>query len=361
MLKELLASVNTEHLRDRFGNPIWNPDFQLRKFCNTYSNKKIEIFPAVDYNMYQNPDVNLYEFISDDCDLILFDTTYFPNSTEQCYSWINSLKLNHPFAYLTANFSHFDSPDSNIIYFPFYYFQLLENPEMRTYDIRSPRPYYLQCLNLNPWLHRTINVIQLSQKPWFNKTLTSFHWLNPPNNIPPTNIVNHVLSNLTSEETAILNQLPLPLTINLTGEPDLHGWIYIGNASRAHELAYIDYVTESGITEKFVSEKIWKPFFSGQLPLCLGPCGIMKHLNTLGLDTFDDIIDHQRYDSIQGSSPKDIRDKVTAILDIVDNLLVQGLDKIWTDTYERRNYNLQLVLSKEFQYKILSKLINTIS
>ena len=346
---------------DKNGTPIWNPDFQLRKFCDRYSTKRIEIFPALDYNLYLNKDIDIYEFVNSDCDLILFDTSFIPNCVDQCYGWINSLQMKHQFVYITSNFSYHNSTDNNIVYFPFYYFQSLDNPDRKLYDIEKTRPHPMQCLNMNPWLHRTLNLIHMSKKTWFDQVLTSFHWLNSPNGVPTDSLVNYVLTELTVEEKNILSTLPLPITVTLPDEPDPVGWVYVGNASRAHELSYIDYITESGITEQFVSEKIWKPFFSGQLLLCLGPSGIIKHLNDLGLDTFNDIIDHQRYDSIRGSSPKDIRDKVSVILDIADNLLSKDLDKIWQDTYERRYRNLQTMLSEEFQFKMLDKLIKTIS
>jgi hypothetical protein len=346
---------------DRNGNPIWNPDFQLRKFCDQHSTKRIEIFPALDYNLYLDKDIDIYKFVNPNCDLILFDTSFVPNCVDQCYDWIKSLQMKHQFAYVTSNFSYHNSTDKNIVYFPFYYFQSLDNPTRQVYDIKKTRPYPIQCLNMNPWLHRTLNLIHMSTRSWFDQAITSFHWLNSPNGVPTDNLVNYVLTELTQEEKNILSALPLPITVTLPDEPDPVGWAYVGNASRAHELSYIDYITESGITEQFVSEKIWKPFFSGQLLLCLGPPGIIKHLNDLGLDTFNDIIDHQRYDNILGSSPKDIRDKISAILDIVDNLMCKDLDKIWQDTYERRHHNLQMVQSEEFKFKILDKLIKTIS
>jgi hypothetical protein len=339
-----------------------HPDFQLQRFCNEFGTKKIQIFPAIDYNLYRDITINVYEFVDPNCDLILFDTTLIPNCAEQCFDWVKSLKIDHEFLYVTGNYSYFNTPDPNIVYFPFYYFQSLDNPTREVYDIKQVRPYPMQCFNLNPWLHKTINIVQMSQKFWFNRTLSTFHWLNPPNtNIPPTNIVQQVLEELTNEETSILNSLNLPITIDLPNEPYPAGWVYASNASRAHQLSYIDYVVESGVTEQFISEKIWKPLFSGQLFLCLGPPGVIQHLRDLGFNTFDDVIDHSKYDTILGSSPDDIRSKVSIILDLADNLLSKDLDKIWDQTYEQRLCNFKLITSEEFKYKILDKLVKKIT
>lgn len=339
-----------------------HPDYQLAKFCKQYGSKKIEIISSTEPNIYLTPNLDVYKHINPDCDLILFDTTFFPNSAEQCYTWIKSLKLKHEYAFVTSNFSYFNSADPNVIYFPFYYFQLYDNPTRKIYDLKAFREYPMQCFNLNPWLHKTINILQMSKRTWFNRILATFHWLSPTNvNTPPTNLVKLVLTELNTEEINILNSLNLPITVNLPDDPHPAGWVYVSNAGRGHEVSYIDYVNESCVTEPFISEKIWKPIFSGQLFLCLGPPRIIQHLRDLGFDTFDDIIAHYKYDNIQGSSPDDIRAKVTTILDIAENLLSKDLNQIWEQTYERRLKNLNYILSDEFKFKILNKLIKKVS
>lgn len=54
------------------------------------------------------------------------------------------------------------------------------------------------------------------------------------------------------------------------------------------------------IDETFITEKSWKVFTAGQLPVIIGPRGIVSRLRLLGFDMFDDIIDHS-YDNTDDS------------------------------------------------------------
>jgi hypothetical protein len=103
-----------------------------------------------------------------------------------------------------------------------------------------------------------------------------------------------------------------------------------------------------------VSEKSWKPLFSGQLFLILGPLGIIRYLKDIGVDVFDDWLDHD-YDQ-ETDLDKKIQLLMTAVGGIIDHV-----DQIWSSTVARRQKNLDLVYSPDF-YNLLTKdLISKVS
>jgi hypothetical protein len=54
------------------------------------------------------------------------------------------------------------------------------------------------------------------------------------------------------------------------------------------------------IDETFITEKTWKVFTAGQIPVIIGPRGLVQRLRLLGFDMFDDIVDHS-YDTADDS------------------------------------------------------------
>jgi hypothetical protein len=63
--------------------------------------------------------------------------------------------------------------------------------------------------------------------------------------------------------------------------------------------SFVEIVTESTFAEPSfsITEKTAHSFFGCNFPIILGGCGIVAHLRELGLDVFDDIVDHS-YDQI---------------------------------------------------------------
>ena len=262
------------------------------------------------------------------------------------------------FIVLSSDYSYYTQHHPNIVYFPVYLFQfLLKNPTLKHYNMQASRPYPLQCLSLNPRFHKTLNIIKLSQYPWFDKCLKSFYWADPPNcSASNQHLIDSVLPQLTQKERDIIDRLPLPIKVDLPNEPIVAGWDCVSNSSRAHANCYIDYVLESVINDHFVSEKIWKPIFSGQLFLTLGPPGLIKHLEYIGIDVFRDIIDHARYDHVM-----DLREKIDIILGLIDDLLCSDLEQIWHDTYQRRLHNFNLLHNPTFHQLLSQDFIDRIS
>jgi hypothetical protein len=57
--------------------------------------------------------------------------------------------------------------------------------------------------------------------------------------------------------------------------------------------------TEANWRSVFLTEKTWKTIMQRQLPIWYGVPGLVEHVRSLGFDTFDDILESHRYDTIQ--------------------------------------------------------------
>jgi hypothetical protein len=223
-----------------------------------------------------------------------------------------------------------------------YFFELTNNPTLVKPNIEELRPFALSCLNRTPRLHRAINYLGLLEQPWINRCKISFGTIPDRFTRLITDSWEDLQQKMSSEEFALVKQNS-PRYIDIPGEPEADNWFYTSNASLVHSQCYIDYVTESTTDLEFISEKAWKPMFSGQLFLILGPVGIINYLNNIGVDTFGDIIDHS-YDQ-----ESDLHKKISMIINSINQLMQQDLDQIWNLTHARRLKNFELMYSPEFR------------
>lgn len=287
--------------------------------------------------------------------LLIIQHSHGNNHTQEQYS-LYSKVLGSKFLYATSNYSYFRSNHDNIVYYPYYFFDFLYVPGLTKYDIKSKRPYKLQCLNLNPWVHRTINYLEMSKKPWFSECKFSFNWTLKLDNVDTTPIGANTLHDLPEPESDEIKRRLANNTIPIF----LEDWKHMNNPITSnqcfvHRDCYIDYVTENSVNQEFITEKTWKPIFSGQLFLILGSKGIIAYLRKIGIDTFDDIIDHS-YDQVE-----DLRTKISMIHQQLDRLMTSDLDTIWDNTYERRKKNLELVYDPEFHNFLLEEFVKKVS
>ena len=92
-----------------------------------------------------------------------------------------------------------------------------------------------------------------------------------------------------------------------------------------------------------LSEKTFKPILAGQLFILLASPGAVQFLREIGIDTFDDIIDHSYDDTI------DIRSRIQQIVDQVDRLERSDLNTICTSIKPRLRRNSEFLRSQEFR------------
>jgi hypothetical protein len=290
--------------------------------------------------------------IPENSDLVLLNHSFGNNHTIQQYELLKQKVGNKDFVLLTSNYYYWQNKHPNIIYFPYYYFYFLSLSNS-VYDIKNHRPYQLMCFNLNPWVHRTKNLLKLSKKNWFNHCKLSFHWTYKTDKSDTTAIGLNTLSQLTQLEKTELEKFNFPIVVEDNWV--LGGNFYVSNKSELYGQVMINYVTENTVQQEFITEKIWKPIFSGQLFYVLGSKNYIQHLRDIGVDVFDDIINHE-YDNTDN-----LDCKIDLILADLDKLMISDLENIWNETYMRRKNNLDLLSSQEFSRLLSNDLIKRVS
>jgi len=248
-------------------------------------------------------------------------------------------EINCNFLLLSFNPSdHLVEP--NIIFYPNWYFWSMKNFE-NNLIFSDNRKYKISCLNRNPRPHRILNFLLLKNKNYFKDILFSFQ--NPDNQ--PYRSDDITLSTAFAEEwERIRHTLP---SFSSNEQINHSAWTD----------TYINFVTETTVNkELFITEKTWKPIASEQLFLIYGNKGIISHLRDIGVDVFDDIIDHNSYDNIS-----DPEARLLQIHLIIESLLNRDLHEIFINTKTRRKQNrtnfLQGVFGKHYLDPIRLKCI----
>lgn len=202
------------------------------------------------------------------------------------------------------------------------------------------------CMNNRPRLHRLFTVIYLDALDMLDDGIVTANDKNYEVNDSSTfeKIVSPRIPNIALEyQKLIETQIPLtnqklPLVVdtsNLANKclpNDLHPKIY--------DFTLINLVTETmyypeynAIDESFITEKTWKVFTAGQMPVIIGPKGIVKRLRDYGFDMFDDIIDHS-YDNAD-----DDQRLFKAIESMQRVIATNNLASLNLKTLKRRKFN----------------------
>jgi hypothetical protein len=284
-------------------------------------------------------------------ELIIFDKSFGPEDNELEYlEWIAGLNLQQEFILTTSNYHYHFNKHSKIVHLPRYYFIMCQNPDNQRPDIVTPRPHKISCLTKNPWTHKTLNFVAMSKQPWFDSVQKSFGWTYPDPTHQYDYLSTDVLNMITEQDADYLRSI-YPLRLSVADDMDK----FESNACPTYQTCYVDYLPESRTENTFISEKTWKPIFSGQLFLILGSVGTIEYLRAIGIDVFDDIIDHS-YDQ-----ESNLEKKIDTLMESITKLLAQDLDQVWADTYHRRQKNLDLVYSPEFQQRMFADIASRVS
>lgn len=216
----------------------------------------------------------------------------------------------------------------NLKFYPFYYYKS-KDWFTKTYQINidnNCKTYDFSCLNMSAHPHRIVNWLLIKDLP---NSLITFH---NDEKFNGNNI------ELTDDEQLLWDQLKKDLPDRQYG-PKLDD---ISNP--AYTDSYINLVTETTVCARvFITEKTWKPIASGQLFLILGNPGTIEHLRNVGIDCFDDIIDHS-YDSVA-----DHRERIFKVRQSLDKLLKEDLFTINLSTKQRRIKNAELYWSDLYE------------
>lgn len=206
-------------------------------------------------------------------------------------------------------------------------------------DCHSTRTWDFACFNAAPRPYRVLNYLNfVSQPEIYDRVLFAMRQGNNvwprPDDLSLTNDETDAWANLSP-------QWPLWYT-----DKDPHNFY---KAVRDYAEPYWTESKTHIITETTISgpahttEKTWKSVAAGQLFIIYGNPHTVAMLRSIGVDCFDDIIDHGSYDSIV-----DPREKAKVILDLVGSLLQRDWHQIWHDTAPRRQSNLDKFWNGDF-------------
>jgi hypothetical protein len=230
-----------------------------------------------------------------------------------------------------------------LIFYPYYLhkiYSIFANklcPTLNDVEITSSRKYKLSCLNANARPHRISNYLLMMEKPYFDQCLFSFsnqavnetetelnetehtRWENIKSSLPDRDVV-FQSSNKNIQKLHI---------------PEMRHRAHLDIDISAFNDSYIHLVTETSVIARIlITEKTWKPIAAAQLFLIFGNPGTVAFLREQGVDTFDDIIDHDYYDSTV-----DWRDRLRQIHTLIDHLMTLDLTQIYQQTWKRRLAN----------------------
>lgn len=237
-------------------------------------------------------------------------------------------------------------PDNMIIFFPLFYHWSIKHFQRSVVDFTNRRDFNLGCLNSNPRPHRIANYLKLSKKSYFKYSSVTL------SNTRDSGSTRNDDISLTSEELNFWDNISLKLP---TIKPAMH-FSAAGLRLPALTDSYTHLVTEAAVFPRvFITEKIWKPIVSGQLFFVLGSPGTIKFLQEVGVDVFNDYINHDHYDN-----EEDWRTRLDLLYEVIDDFMSKDLYSIYQETVDRRITNCNKFYSGEFDPVYKNTLIKII-
>lgn len=119
--------------------------------------------------------------------------------------------------------------------------------------------------------------------------------------------------------------------------------------------SYVNIATEHDFINDFVSEKSIKPFLTEQLSVFVAGAGTVQKLRNMGIDVFDDIIDHS-YDN-----EHDPKIRLLMLNQLIAQLVNFDWPKIYMNTEQRRKNNRNFLLSNQLLATAKKNLKNKIN
>jgi hypothetical protein len=308
--------------------------------------KKFEVaYIDQPFQTFVNPktitiDYGYFEQYKNQLVVINFSSENWNGVETHVYKQLN--KINIDFLLLTYNHTqHQQYP--RMFYFPYWYHWSKEI--FGIVDITKIKNYSLGCLNGNPRPGRIANYLKLRKQSYWNNTSVSF--FNVTNNETLARGDDLKLSiNEVTEWSNIRSSLPM--------RPNLQG-VGCSNLPQLTD-SYLHLVTETTVGPGvFTTEKTWKAIVAGVPFVMWGNPGTMNFLKQQGIDIYDDIIDHKYYDT-----EEDARLRLDKLYTIIDDLMLQGIDKIYNQLLDRVANNQTKFFKDQFNQTYLHALTNAI-
>lgn len=248
-----------------------------------------------------------------------------------------------PFYYLTNNFEEFYNPRHGLIFYPYWLIKaqsFFSNTDIGSHtDIH--RTYLASSICRHPRIHRIYNFIKLRKMSFFSKTFWTFYKCDHIQIEQPA-----LVSNLEWQQ---FEQYYNAAESIFGGEEQCiedTNW-------EAFADSYINLTSETYLNYSFASEKSFKPFLAGQIPVIYGAPGANKLLADIGFDMFYDIIDHNEYDFLPT-----VEKRIEKMLSLVDKVSTYNFSEIFKETEMRRKKNRDYLCSKEVLDLLLTPLFN---
>lgn len=263
------------------------------------------------------------------------------NGIDEAYKKFNSLGIN----FLLLSHEPSDHKKfERMLYYPHWYFYSVKNFALPK-EVSITKTYNWSCLNLNPRVHRVHNFILSRNKSYFSQAKFSMHDF-PENlfarcdDVVLDQDVIDEWNTLRSTLSHVRNTCDFGLDLTI---PELSD-------------SYVHLVTESSILPRvFITEKTWKPIAMQQIFLVFGTPGTIASLRQLGVDVFDDIVDHS-YDN-----ESNWERRLNMVHNSLESLLSQDLQSIYQETKSRREHNQVRFRNKEFGLQYQQELTSTIA
>lgn len=235
-----------------------------------------------------------------------------------------------------------ESLHEKIMYFPFFGTGWnCRQHAIHAHTLSKKRLYFLSNLGRFARDFRIANYLMLMKKPYADRCLVRLYDMVQPHH----GYDGHF--DLTDQENRDWNSIKENLPTSVTdGYPLV--WQFSHPAFRD---SYVHLVSESTVKDKiFITEKTWQPVAAGQLFLVWGNYGIISHLRELGVDVFDDLINHS-YDT-----EKDHRQRLILLHKEIDRLAAEDLDSLYQQTLARRSKNSQRFFQRDFVKPFVDRL-----
>jgi len=243
----------------------------------------------------------------------------------------------------TFDYQLLTKPKNKIFYYCIYLFMWVNNQE----DFQEISTTYLfSCANRNFNNYRPgkiYNYVKLQDKSYFNQILYTKFKLSEPFDMT-------VFDNNDQELMACAQKVEQEYNTWALAD-DLVSSLWTFDLD-VYRLSLFHIVAETSVELSIVSEKTYKVFNAGQIPILCGPTGAIQHLRNLGFDVFDDIINHD-YDTID-----DWKTRINHMHLALDSVAAMNHEKIKLETLQRRIYNKQRLRSLDLQKLILDPIIN---
>lgn len=230
---------------------------------------------------------------------------------------------------------------ANILYFPFFAWREMSRAGDPAMIANAERTFLFSNLNHRARDFRIANYLRLRHKNYAEKCLLTLYNVVDENHDYDGHFALTPAENL--EWQQIKSKLPCQISDGYRLAFDL--------LHPALSDTYLHVVSETTIKDKiFITEKTWQTILAGQLFMIWGNRGIVSHLRSLGVDVFDDIIDHA-YDI-----ETDHRKRLESIHKELDRLALLDWPDIYRTTCQRRHQNVDGLVTGQFLSTYVNRL-----